>query len=218
MLCSQSCPTCPAVSVQHARSAVSRLTFAPEAGGQPGLGLSAAAAGIAPVLIDQAGAGARSRPARRRPELTARGMAPVRAAASSSSGHGLLCAESPAAPDRRLGVQDRRHLWWRRCAQIVQLGAAPAVPSGHGPWRPGAIASHTLPSRLRSRAIHAATVAGLAPALRAVRYWLGDCLLGLGLGDPGGGDGGSAPASRPARCWRSLRSQFAGFTGRRASG
>ena len=50
-------------------SAVSRLTFAADAGGQPGLVLSAVA-GIAPVLMDQMGAGARSRPVRRRPELT----------------------------------------------------------------------------------------------------------------------------------------------------
>ena len=74
----QSCATCPAVGVQRARSAVSRLTLAADAGGQSGLVLSAVA-GIAPVLMDQVGAGALSRPARRRPELTARAAAPVRA-------------------------------------------------------------------------------------------------------------------------------------------
>jgi hypothetical protein len=61
---------------QRAGSAVSRLTFAADAGGQPGLVLSAVA-GIAPVLMDQMGAGALSRPARRRPEFTARAAAPA---------------------------------------------------------------------------------------------------------------------------------------------
>jgi hypothetical protein len=87
----QSCPTCPRRQCAGHGSAVSRLTFAADAGGQPGLVLSAVA-GIAPVLMDQMGAGARSRPVRRRPELTARAAAPVRAAASSSPAHGLLCA------------------------------------------------------------------------------------------------------------------------------
>jgi hypothetical protein len=81
----QSCPTCPAVSVQRAGSAVSWLTLAADAGGQSGLVLSVVAQ-IVPVLMDQMGAGAPSRPARRRLGLTARAAAPVRAAASSSSG------------------------------------------------------------------------------------------------------------------------------------
>ena len=84
----QSCATWPVAGVQRARSAVSRLTVAADAGGQSGLVLSAVA-GIAPVLVDEMGAGARSRPARRRPGLAARAAAPVRVAASSSSGQGL---------------------------------------------------------------------------------------------------------------------------------
>jgi hypothetical protein len=71
----QSCPTCPAVSVQGARSAVPRLTLAADAGGQPGLVLSAVTQ-IAPVLMDQMGAGALSRPVRRRPELTGEARRP----------------------------------------------------------------------------------------------------------------------------------------------
>jgi hypothetical protein len=106
-----SCPACPAVSVQRAGSAVSRLTLAADAGGQSGLVLSVVA-GIAPVLMGEMGAGAMSRPARRRLELTARGAAPVRAAASSSSGQGLFCAvaHAAAAPAQR---QARRsaHSW-----------------------------------------------------------------------------------------------------------
>ena len=77
-----SCPACRGVSMQRAGSADPRLTLAADAGGQCGLVLSVVA-GVAPVLMDQMGAGAMSRPARRRPELTARGAAPVRAAASS---------------------------------------------------------------------------------------------------------------------------------------
>ena len=95
----QSCATCLAVSVQCAGSTASRLTFAADASGQSGLVLSAVA-GIAPVLMGQMGAGARSRPARRRPELTAPGAAPVRAAASSSPAHGLLCAVAHAGAAR----------------------------------------------------------------------------------------------------------------------
>ena len=44
-----SCPTCPAAGVQRAGVAVSRLTFAADAGGQCGLVLSVVAQ-IAPVL------------------------------------------------------------------------------------------------------------------------------------------------------------------------
>src|SRR5207253_9952745 len=84
-----------AVGVQRAGSAVSRLTLAADAGGQCWLVLSVVA-GIAPVLMGEMGAGARSRPARRRPELTACAAAPVRAAASSSSGQGLCCAVAHA--------------------------------------------------------------------------------------------------------------------------
>src|SRR6266480_1679970 len=74
----QSCATCPAVGVQRAGSAVSRLTLAADAGGQSGLVLSVVA-GIALVLMGEMGVGAMSRPARRGPELTARAAAPVRA-------------------------------------------------------------------------------------------------------------------------------------------
>jgi hypothetical protein len=81
----QSCPAWPAAGVQRAGSAVSWLTLAADAGGQCGLVLSVVAQ-IVPVLMDQMGAGARSRLARRRLGLTARAAAPVRAAASSSSG------------------------------------------------------------------------------------------------------------------------------------
>jgi hypothetical protein len=127
MLSFRSCPTCPAAGVQRARSAVPRLTLAADAGGQPGL-IPSVAAGIAPVLMDQMGAGAPSRPVRRRPELTARGTAPVRAAASSSSVQGLLCAVAHAgaargaAPGAPIGV-------WRR-AGPVRLAGWMSRPAG----------------------------------------------------------------------------------------
>jgi hypothetical protein len=122
----QSCPTCPAVSVHRAGSAVSRLTLAADAGGQSGLVLSSVA-GIAPVLIGQMGAGARSRPVRRRPELTAPGAAPVRAAASSSPAHGLLCAVAHAGA-ARVQRQARRSAHGRRvslCSALVSSGQVP---------------------------------------------------------------------------------------------
>jgi hypothetical protein len=85
----QSCPTCPVVSVHRAGSAVSRLTFAADAGGQPGLVLSVVA-GIAPVLMDQMGVGAPSRPARRRPELAARAAVRAQRQARRSARGGAL--------------------------------------------------------------------------------------------------------------------------------
>jgi hypothetical protein len=94
---SSPCPTCPAVSVQGAGSAVPRLTLAADAGGQPGLVLSVVA-GIVPVFMDQMGAGARSRPARRRPGLTARAAAPVRA---------MSPVHHRAGPVRRRGARRR---------------------------------------------------------------------------------------------------------------
>jgi len=99
--------------VQGARSAVSRLTFAADAGGQCGLVLSVVA-GIAPVLMDQVGAGALSRPARRRPELTARAAAPVRAV-------------SP--------VHHRAGPVLRRGARRRGAGAEPGAPVGAWPAR-----------------------------------------------------------------------------------
>jgi hypothetical protein len=99
-----SCVTCPVVGVRRTGSAVSRLTLAADAGGQSGLALPAAAR-IAPVLMDQMGASVRSRPARRRPEFTARAAAPVRAAASSSSGR--ACCAPWRTPVRR-GCSARR--------------------------------------------------------------------------------------------------------------
>jgi hypothetical protein len=66
-----------------------------------GLVLSAVA-GIAPVLMGQMGAGARA--ALRAEGLSSRREArrPVRAAASSSPAHGLLCAVAPELALRRL--------------------------------------------------------------------------------------------------------------------
>ena len=75
----------PRRQLQRAGSAVSRLSLAADAGGQCELVLPASA-GITPVLMDEMGTGTLSRRARRRPELTARGAAPVRAAARSSPG------------------------------------------------------------------------------------------------------------------------------------
>jgi hypothetical protein len=57
------------------------------------------AAGIAPVLIDEMGAGAELACAPK-PELTARGTAPVRAAASSSPAQDLFCAVAHAGAAR----------------------------------------------------------------------------------------------------------------------
>ncbi len=57
------------------------------------------------VLMGQLSAGALSRPARRRPELTARAAAPVRAPASSSAGQGQFYAGRTSA---RLGRSARR--------------------------------------------------------------------------------------------------------------
>src|SRR6266480_4154887 len=75
--------------------------------------------GIAPVLTDQVGAGALSRPARRRPELTARAAAR---------------AVSP--------VHYRAGPVLRRGARRRGAGAAPGAPIGAwrraGPARPGA--------------------------------------------------------------------------------
>jgi hypothetical protein len=71
--------------------------------------------------MDQMGAGARSRPVRRRPELTARAAAPVRAAASSSPAHGLLCAVAHVGA-ARVQRQARRSAHGRR-AGPVQPGA-----------------------------------------------------------------------------------------------
>ncbi len=122
----QSCVTCPAVGVQRARSAVSRLTFAADAGGQPGLVLSAAAQ-IAPVLMDQMGAGALSRPARRRPELTARAAAPVRAV-SPVHHRGRACSAPWRTPARR--GRSARRADRRMAGALVQSGQ---VPGCHGP-------------------------------------------------------------------------------------
>jgi hypothetical protein len=101
--------------------------FAADAGGQCGLVLSVVA-GIAPVLVDQMGAGARSRPARRRPGLTARAAAPVLAAASSSSGRGLLraVAHVGAARVRRQARRSAHGGAWRRADPVrrVPLDAA----------------------------------------------------------------------------------------------
>jgi hypothetical protein len=120
----QSFPTCPAASVRGAGSAVPRLTLAAEAGGQSELVLSAVA-GIAPVLVDQMGAGARSRPARRRPELTAHAAAPVRVAASSSPAQGLFCAVAQSAlPGCSARRADRRV-----AGALIQSGQ---VPGCHG--------------------------------------------------------------------------------------
>ena len=99
-------------SVRGAGSAVSRLAFAADAGGQSGLVLSAVA-GIAPVLMEQMGAGARSHHARRRPELTARGTAPVCAPARSSSEQAPFCAVAHAdgagaAPSAPIGAWSAR--------------------------------------------------------------------------------------------------------------
>jgi hypothetical protein len=116
----QSFPTCPAASVRGAGSAVPRLTLAAEAGGQSELVLSAVA-GIAPVLVDQMGAGARSRPARRRPELTAHAAAPVRVAASSSWRQGPFCAVAHVGT-ARAQRQARRSARGRR-ADPVRPGA-----------------------------------------------------------------------------------------------
>jgi hypothetical protein len=113
-------PTCPAASVRGAGSAVPRLTLAAEAGGQSGLVLSAVA-GIAPALVDQMGAGARSRPARRRPELTAHAAAPVRVAASSSWGR---ACSAPWRTSARRGRSARRAD--RRVAgALIQSGQVP---------------------------------------------------------------------------------------------
>jgi len=122
-----SCPTCPAAGVQRAGSAVSRLTLAADASGQPGLVLSVVA-GIASVLMDQVGSGALSRPARRRPELTARAAAPVRAPASSPSGQGLLCAVAHVGA-ARAQRQARRSAHGRR-ADPVRPGAWMTRPAG----------------------------------------------------------------------------------------
>ena len=70
-------PLVPAAGVRRAGSAVSRLTLAADAGGQPRAG-RVHRRRIAPALMDQMGCRRLSRPARRRPELTARGTAPVR--------------------------------------------------------------------------------------------------------------------------------------------
>jgi hypothetical protein len=94
MLFLQSCPAWPAAGVQRAGSAVSWLTLAADAGGQSGLVLSVVA-GIAPVLMDQMGAGAPSRPARRRPELAARHGASSRRG-QFIMGQGLFCAVAHA--------------------------------------------------------------------------------------------------------------------------
>jgi hypothetical protein len=100
-------PTCPAVSVHRAGSAVPRLTLAADAGGQPGLVLSVVA-GIVPVLMDQMGAGARSHPVRRRPGLTA-------------------CAATRAQRQARRSTQG---------GALVQPGQVPGVPrSAGGCWR-----------------------------------------------------------------------------------
>jgi hypothetical protein len=94
--------------------------FCADAGGQRGLVLSVVAQ-IAPALMDQMGADARSRPARRRPELTARAAAPVRAVSP---------VHHRAGPVRRRGARRRG------------AGAAPGAPIGAwrraGPARPGA--------------------------------------------------------------------------------
>jgi hypothetical protein len=104
----QSCATWPVVGVQRAGVAVSRLTFAADAGGQPGLVLSAVAQ-IVPVLMDQMGAGARSRPARRRPGPTARRGASSRREPSSSSGGACSAPwRTPARRGRSAGRADRR--------------------------------------------------------------------------------------------------------------
>src|SRR6266480_562722 len=106
--------------MQGTGAAVSRLTLAADAGGQCGLVLSVVAQ-IMPVLMDQMGAGARSRPARRRPGLTARATAPVRAVSP---------VHHRAGPVRRRGARRRG------------AGAAPGAPIGAwrraGPARPGA--------------------------------------------------------------------------------
>jgi hypothetical protein len=98
--------------------AVSRLTLAAHADGQPGLVLSAVAQ-IAPVLMDQMGAGARSRLARRRLGIAARAAAPVRAVSP---------VHHRAGPVRRRGARRRGS------------GAAPGAPIGAwrraGPARP----------------------------------------------------------------------------------
>ena len=85
----------PRRQLQRAGSAVSRLSLAADAGGQCELVLPAAA-GITPVLMDEMGTGTLSRRARRRPELTARGAAPVQRQARRSA-HGRRAG--PARPD-----------------------------------------------------------------------------------------------------------------------
>jgi hypothetical protein len=112
----------PAVNVQGARSAVSRLTVAADAGGQCGLVQSAA--GIAPVLIGEMGVGAEL-PCAPKPELTARAAAPVRATASSSPVRDLFCAVAWSARRGRSAKRaDRR----TSCA-LIQSGQ---VPGCHG--------------------------------------------------------------------------------------
>jgi len=106
--------------VHRAGSAVPPLTLAADAGGQSGLVLSVVA-GIVPVFMDQMGAGAMSRPARRRPGLTACAAAPVRAAASSSSGQGLCCAVAHVGAR---GCSARR-AGRRLAGALVQSGQVP---------------------------------------------------------------------------------------------
>jgi hypothetical protein len=115
MMSVRSWPGRPGASGQPLGIAPFTLALAADAGGQCGLVLSVVA-GIAPVLVDQMGADARSRPARRRPELTARAAAPLRAAASSSSGRGVFCAVAHVGA-ARVQRQARRSAHggaWRR--------------------------------------------------------------------------------------------------------
>jgi hypothetical protein len=146
----QSCPTCPAVSVQGARSAVPRLTLAADAGGQCVLVLSVAAQivpgtrarfGIwptfrgqipdprthprshVPVRMDQMGSGAPRRPARWRPGLTARAAALVRARpVHHRAGPGLRLAHvgAGAAPGAPIGAWPAR---WSRPAKSLDAAA-----------------------------------------------------------------------------------------------
>jgi hypothetical protein len=127
------------VGVQRARSAVSRLTLAADAGGQPGLVLSAVA-GIVPVLMDQMGG--------RRPEpscapeawLTARAAAQAQCQARRLARGGALVSpgQVPGCRGRRAAAgaaglgRDRPAGTGRIAAGLLAAGLTFCLAAGIG--------------------------------------------------------------------------------------
>jgi hypothetical protein len=185
MLPFPSCATCPAAGVQRAGSAVSRLTLPLMQAVSVGWSCPLPP-GSRRCSYNEMGAGARSRPARRRSEPTARGTAPVRAAASSSSGQGLSGAVAHAGrrgcsarrAGRRMEARWSSAAWCLDAAAGRRLLALPADGGTGSPARTGfGWLARGRPCVLPGRRYRMQELCGQSPAAPDRRLWAVDQLV-----------------------------------------